>query len=30
MAELQALPVDALVAARQAKFRNIAQYYTEG
>src|ERR1035437_9531599 len=30
LAELQALPVDALVAARQAKFRNIAQFYTEG
>jgi acetyl-CoA carboxylase carboxyl transferase subunit alpha len=30
LAELQAMPVDALVAARQAKFRNIAQYYTEG
>jgi acetyl-CoA carboxylase carboxyl transferase subunit alpha len=30
LAELQALPVDALVAARQAKFRNIAQFYSEG
>jgi acetyl-CoA carboxylase carboxyl transferase subunit alpha len=30
LAELQAQPVDALVAARQAKFRNIAQFYTEG
>jgi len=30
LAELQALPVDKLVAARQAKFRNIAQFYTEG
>ncbi len=30
LAELKALPVDALVAARQAKFRNIAQFYTEG
>jgi acetyl-CoA carboxylase carboxyl transferase subunit alpha len=30
LAELQAMPVDALVAARQAKFRNIAQFYTEG
>jgi acetyl-CoA carboxylase carboxyl transferase subunit alpha len=30
LAELQALPVEAMVAARQAKFRNIAQYYTEG
>jgi acetyl-CoA carboxylase carboxyl transferase subunit alpha len=30
LAELKALPVEALVAARQAKFRNIAQFYTEG
>jgi acetyl-CoA carboxylase carboxyl transferase subunit alpha len=30
LAELKALPVDALVAARQAKFRNIGQFYTEG
>ncbi len=30
LAELQALPVEALVAARQAKFRNIAQFYSEG
>jgi acetyl-CoA carboxylase carboxyl transferase subunit alpha len=30
LAELQAMPIDALVAARQAKFRNIAQFYTEG
>jgi acetyl-CoA carboxylase carboxyl transferase subunit alpha len=30
LAELKAQPVDALVAARQAKFRNIAQFYTEG
>ncbi len=30
LAELKALPVDDLVAARQAKFRNIAQFYTEG
>ena len=30
LAELQAMPVDALVAARQAKFRNMAQFYTEG
>jgi acetyl-CoA carboxylase carboxyl transferase subunit alpha len=29
LAELKALPVDALVAARQAKFRNIAQFYSE-
>jgi acetyl-CoA carboxylase carboxyl transferase subunit alpha len=28
--ELKALPVDEMVAARQAKFRNIAQFYTEG
>jgi acetyl-CoA carboxylase carboxyl transferase subunit alpha len=30
LAELKALPVDVLVAARQNKFRNIAQFYTEG
>ncbi|MGA2352078.1 MAG: acetyl-CoA carboxylase carboxyltransferase subunit alpha [Terracidiphilus sp.] len=30
LAALKALPVDELVAARQAKFRNIAQFYTEG
>jgi acetyl-CoA carboxylase carboxyl transferase subunit alpha len=30
LAELQAMPIDALVSARQAKFRNIAQFYTEG
>src|ERR1035437_1323915 len=30
LAELQVQPVDALVATRQAKFRNIAQFYTEG
>jgi acetyl-CoA carboxylase carboxyl transferase subunit alpha len=30
LAELKATPIDALVAARQAKFRNIAQFYTEG
>jgi acetyl-CoA carboxylase carboxyl transferase subunit alpha len=29
LAELQAIPVDQLVAARQEKFRNIAQCYTE-
>ena len=28
--ELKATPIDALVAARQQKFRNIAQFYTEG
>jgi acetyl-CoA carboxylase carboxyl transferase subunit alpha len=27
---LMAQPIDALVAARQAKFRNIAQFYSEG
>jgi acetyl-CoA carboxylase carboxyl transferase subunit alpha len=30
LAELKAMPVDAMVAARQSKFRNIAQFYTEG
>jgi acetyl-CoA carboxylase carboxyl transferase subunit alpha len=30
LAELKSLPIDELVAARQAKFRNIAQFYTEG
>ena len=30
LAELKAMPLDALVAARQHKFRNIAQFYTEG
>ncbi|MFZ1085396.1 MAG: acetyl-CoA carboxylase carboxyltransferase subunit alpha [Terracidiphilus sp.] len=30
LAELKAIPVGDLVAARQAKFRNIAQFYTEG
>lgn len=30
LAELMATPVDTLVAARQHKFRNIAQFYTEG
>ncbi len=30
LTELKALPVDELVGARQAKFRNIAQFYTEG
>ena len=30
LAELIAMPIDELVAARQAKFRNIAQFYTEG
>jgi acetyl-CoA carboxylase carboxyl transferase subunit alpha len=30
LAELKAMPVEELVAARQQKFRNIAQFYTEG
>jgi acetyl-CoA carboxylase carboxyl transferase subunit alpha len=30
LAELKATPLDILVAARQQKFRNIAQFYTEG
>jgi acetyl-CoA carboxylase alpha subunit len=30
LAELKRTPVDALVAARQEKFRKIAQFYTEG
>jgi len=30
LAELLATPVDALVAARQQKFRNIAQFYEQG
>jgi len=30
LAQLKAIPVDSLVAARQSKFRNIAQFYTEG
>jgi acetyl-CoA carboxylase carboxyl transferase subunit alpha len=30
LAELLALPIDELVDARQKKFRNIAQFYTEG
>jgi acetyl-CoA carboxylase carboxyl transferase subunit alpha len=30
LAELKAMPVDELVSARQQKFRNIAQFYTEG
>ena len=30
LAELTATPIDALVAARQEKFRNMAQFYTEG
>jgi acetyl-CoA carboxylase carboxyl transferase subunit alpha len=30
LAELKATPLDILVTARQQKFRNIAQFYTEG
>jgi acetyl-CoA carboxylase carboxyl transferase subunit alpha len=30
LAELKATPIKKLVAARQKKFRNIAQFYTEG
>jgi acetyl-CoA carboxylase carboxyl transferase subunit alpha len=30
LAELKAMPVEDMVAARQLKFRNIAQFYTEG
>jgi acetyl-CoA carboxylase carboxyl transferase subunit alpha len=30
LAQIMATPIDKLVAARQAKFRNIAQFYTEG
>jgi acetyl-CoA carboxylase carboxyl transferase subunit alpha len=30
LAELMSQPIDVLVAARRAKFRNIAQFYTEG
>jgi acetyl-CoA carboxylase carboxyl transferase subunit alpha len=29
LAELMAMPLDSLISARQAKFRNIAQFYTE-
>ena len=29
LAELKAIPIEVLVAARQQKFRNIAQFYTE-
>jgi acetyl-CoA carboxylase carboxyl transferase subunit alpha len=29
LAEMKATPIDALVAARQQKFRNIAQFYTQ-
>jgi acetyl-CoA carboxylase carboxyl transferase subunit alpha len=30
LATLKAMPVDEMIAARQNKFRNIAQFYTEG
>ncbi len=30
LAELKSTPIDQLVAARQEKFRKIAQFYTEG
>ena len=30
IAELKAMPLHEMIAARQAKFRNIAQFYTEG
>ncbi|HWG21304.1 MAG TPA: acetyl-CoA carboxylase carboxyltransferase subunit alpha [Terracidiphilus sp.] len=30
LAELKAMPLDEMIAARQAKFRNIGQFYTEG
>jgi acetyl-CoA carboxylase carboxyl transferase subunit alpha len=30
LAQLKATPLDVLVAARQRKFREIAQFYTEG
>ena len=30
LAEIKAVPIDQLVAARQKKFRNMAQFYTEG
>jgi len=30
LAEIKSVPVDALVTARQEKFRKIAQFYTEG
>jgi acetyl-CoA carboxylase carboxyl transferase subunit alpha len=29
LAELKAMPVQELVTARQQKFRNIAQFYTQ-
>src|SRR5579863_3785189 len=30
LAELKAMPLEEMIAARQTKFRNIAQFYTEG
>ena len=30
LAELKAIPIEELVVMRQKKFRNIAQFYTEG
>jgi len=30
LGELKSMPVEAMVTARQKKFRNIAQFYTEG
>jgi acetyl-CoA carboxylase carboxyl transferase subunit alpha len=30
LAELRAMPVGAMIAERQTKFRNIARFYTEG
>jgi acetyl-CoA carboxylase carboxyl transferase subunit alpha len=30
LADLKAMPVDAMITARQEKFRKIAQFYTEG
>jgi acetyl-CoA carboxylase carboxyl transferase subunit alpha len=30
LAEIKAMPIDELIATRQAKFRKIAQFYTEG
>ncbi len=30
LAQLKAMPLDEMIAARQSKFRNMAQFYTEG
>jgi acetyl-CoA carboxylase carboxyl transferase subunit alpha len=30
LAALKSMPIDEMIAARQKKFRNIAQFYTEG